>query len=109
MLNANDGFPELSSIEEFAGNGDWASEIRLKNSKRYEVDTISLDDLLEEHNAPKEIQFLSLDTEGSELEILQAFNFKNRRINAICVEHNFVEKKDKRQAHYFLAKDISRS
>ena len=81
--------PELSSIESFANNGDWASNIRLRNSKRYEVETISLDDLLNQYNAPHEIQFLSIDTEGSELEILQAHNFASRRINAICVEHNF--------------------
>ena len=90
VASSNDSSPELSSIEEFASNGDWASDIRLKNSNRYEVETISLDDLLDQHNAPKEIQFLSLDTEGSELEILQAYNFRNRTIRSICVEHNYV-------------------
>ncbi len=96
VRNCSEGSPELSSIQKYANNGDWASDIRLKNSTCYEVESISLDDLLDQHDAPYEIQFLSLDTEGSELEILQGHNFKSRRINLICVEHNYV--KDNRLA-----------
>ena len=40
-------------------------------------------------NAPFEIGYLSIDTEGSELEILQAFNFKSHKIHVITVEHNY--------------------
>jgi len=89
--NVNGGSPVLSGIKEFANNGDWASVIRLSNSEEYEVETISLNDLLDKHNAPNDIQFLSLDTEGSELEILEGYNFENRTIRSICVEHNYVE------------------
>ena len=92
VANSCESYPELSSIESYAGNGDWASKIRLRNSIRYEVETISLNDLLDKHNAPSEIQFLSLDTEGSELKILQAYNFRNRKIHLICVEHNYAKK-----------------
>ncbi|MCC5972806.1 MAG: FkbM family methyltransferase [Rubellimicrobium sp.] len=52
------------------------------------VETISLNDLLTEARAPREIDFLSVDTEGSEFEILQAFDFDRWRFGAICVEHN---------------------
>jgi FkbM family methyltransferase len=89
--NSNGGSPELSGIKEFANSGDWASKIRQRNSKEYEVETISLNDLLDTHNAPDVIQFLSLDTEGSELEILEGYNFKKRTIRSICVEHNYVD------------------
>jgi predicted transcriptional regulator len=34
---------------------------------------------------------MSLDTEGSELEILKSFDFKTYTIGLIDVEHNFVE------------------
>lgn len=83
------GSPELSSIESYANNGDWASKIRLKESTAYEVETISLGGLLDEHNAPGEIQFLSIDTEGSEFEILKQYDFGARKIRSICVEHNY--------------------
>ena len=87
----------LSTIKEFAENGDWASDIRTSTStsKEYETPTISLDDLLEKYNAPNYIQFLSIDTEGSELEILEGHDFSRRKIGTICVEHNYMEKNRK--------------
>jgi len=56
----------------------------------YDVTTVSLDDLLDHHGAPDHIQYLSVDTEGSELEILKNFNFSRRHIGMITVEHNYV-------------------
>lgn len=53
------------------------------------VPTISLDDLLREVGAPAEIDFFSVDTEGSEYEILSAFPFERWSIKAISVEHNY--------------------
>lgn len=81
--------PELSSVKAFANHGDWASEIRVNNSIEYSVPTVSLNDLLSEHHAPQEIAYLSIDTEGSELMILQDFDFSSYRVHLITVEHNF--------------------
>jgi FkbM family methyltransferase len=41
----------------------------------------------------KEIDFLSIDTEGSELQILSQIDFDKFNIKAICVENNFFEEK----------------
>ena len=49
------------------------------------VTTVTLHDLLAQHNAPREIEYLSLDIEGHELEVLKAFDF-SYRFSVITVE-----------------------
>lgn len=51
--------------------------------------TVSLEDLLIRNNAPRRIDYLSIDTEGSEFEILENFPFADWDIRLITVEHNF--------------------
>ena len=68
--------------------GAWASDIRRDHSTSYQVETRSLCDLLSQHNAPREVGFLSVDTEGSELEILTSIDFSAHTIHVIKVEHN---------------------
>jgi FkbM family methyltransferase len=85
--------PELSRIEKF-GVEDDLKHLRKKGFV-YLVETISLEDLLVQHNAPLFIDYLSIDTEGSELEILEAFNFKKYRFGVITCEHNYSENQQK--------------
>ena len=85
--------PELSTISEFSGM-DSFGESR-KSGKKYEVETISLNELLEKYGAPETMDYLSIDTEGSEFEILKSFNFEKYRFRVITVEHNYT---DSRQA-----------
>lgn len=65
------------------------------NFIEYSVESISLLDLLVEGNAPKNIGYLSIDTEGSEFEILERFNFDSYSFEFITVEHNFNSNKQK--------------
>lgn len=58
------------------------------SSDIYDVTTISLNDLLEKHNAPNKIDYISLDTEGSELDIISAFDFEKYDVSAWTIEHN---------------------
>ena len=78
---------ELSSITEFAIPRKQG--ILKRTLASYQVETVSLKDLLDFHKAPKHIEFLSIDTEGSEFEILNGFDFQAYTFGAICVEHNF--------------------
>lgn len=82
---------ELSTVTRFE-NSDGQNR---KKNKKYYVESISLNDLLEEYKAPKKIDYLSIDTEGSELEILQSFDFSKYEITVITVEHNYTDQREK--------------
>lgn len=66
-------------------DGDRLAHTR-QGGVHYEVETVSLMDLLKFWNAPRRIHYLSLDTEGSELDILEAFDFSAYDVGVITVE-----------------------
>ena len=84
---------EYSTIASFSRNDSHAST--RNKGKAYSVQTISLNDLLVRHNAPSEIDYLSIDTEGSEFEILEAFDFDKYAISVVTCEHNFSSQRSK--------------
>jgi FkbM family methyltransferase len=86
FLTTDASDPELSAIAEFA-TGDHFAEVRAKGTA-IKVQTVSLTGLLIEHNAPTEIDYLSIDTEGSEYDILSHFDFSRYVIGLISVEQN---------------------
>lgn len=57
----------------------------------YKVKTVTLNDLLLEHNAPKVINYMSIDTEGSEYDILKFFPFDRWVVEVLTIEHNFTQ------------------
>lgn len=79
--------PELSTMSAFNSSDFYSS--RRRKGVQYQVATVSLNDLLAEHGAPAGIDFLSVDTEGSELSILQTFDFDRYRPKIVTVEHNY--------------------
>lgn len=58
--------------------------------------TISIDDLLQKGNAPKHIDYMSIDVEGAEFEALQGLSFDKYQVDAITIEHN--DEKQKRES-----------
>ena len=70
------------------------SDVNNTKLKEYDVQTISLEDLLIKYSAPKKIDYLSIDTEGSEYEILSNFNFDAYDIRAITCEHNYMPERE---------------
>ena len=64
-----------------------------KDSKSIKVKTVSINDLLEEHNAPKNIDYISIDTEGSEFSILKELDLTKYNVSIFTIEHNFIEEK----------------
>lgn len=55
----------------------------------YLVRTITLDELFEQFNSPKIIDFLTIDTEGSEIQVINGINFKKYKFKIICIEMNY--------------------
>ena len=53
------------------------------------VETVSLVDLLAQHNAPAVIDYMSIDTEGSELDIISPLDFARYRPLILTIEHNY--------------------
>ena len=83
---------EISTIAAF---GDDEFRQWRKDGRRYDVETISLNDLLDAHGAPSVIDYLSVDTEGSEFEILNAVDFDRYRFRVITCEHNYTPVREK--------------
>ena len=92
-------FGELSSLKDFV-ESDKVSipnnvEARLKSGKTISVETISLNDVIKEYfngNCPS---YISIDTEGSEYEILKAFDLDNFKPKVFTIEHNHTENESK--------------
>jgi len=81
----------LSTLYEFVQSDSHSREI----SKSYKVTSVTLLDLLNDHQAPNFIDFISIDTEGSEYLILRDFDFEKYRFGLICVEHNYTDNRGK--------------
>ena len=86
--------PELSGLEDELKDYSSMKDFNVEARKKKEiiiVKTVSLEDLLKEYKAPKKIDYLSIDTEGSEYTILKNFNFKLYEISIITIEHNYID------------------
>lgn len=83
----------LSTID---GYGEEDLYHKSRNSKnKYSVNTISLIDLLKKFNAPSTIDYISIDTEGSEYEILENFDFDKYKFRVMTIEHNYTSIREK--------------
>jgi FkbM family methyltransferase len=88
---AETDWKELSTISEYA-----ESDHHDRSGRRsYQVSTISLTDMLARHQAPAVMDYLSIDTEGSEWEILRHHDWDRYRFRCITCEHGFRPERDK--------------
>jgi FkbM family methyltransferase len=83
----------LSTIDQFSSSDRFGPERR--NGTKYKVETVSLVDLLKAHSAPKVIDYISIDTQGSEFDILNAFDFKAYDVKIFSIEHNFTPARER--------------
>jgi FkbM family methyltransferase len=76
----------LSGLKEHYDFETWKSA---PTEKVYTVETETLTDILDRLGAPKYIQYMSLDTEGAEVEILKGIDFSKYTFGLLNVEHNY--------------------
>lgn len=84
---STDTMPELSRMADIVPDDVHERNGNRARQTRFRVPTVSLDDLLAEHDAPDIVDYLSVDTEGSEYEILRHADLTRRRFRLITVEH----------------------
>ena len=83
---SNDAYMTQSSVLEHNANAPV--------SKSYDVETITLLDMLDHYNAPSEIDFLSIDVEGLEFEMIKNFDFSKYLFSFMAIENLHVPKDD---------------
>ena len=86
-----ENYPDLSGLKN-SFDKDNNDKLR-KDSKLHKVETITLNDLIEQKASNNNINYISIDTEGSEYEILKNFNFKKYNVDIFTIEHNFIDSK----------------
>jgi FkbM family methyltransferase len=84
---------EFSTITAYS-NADLHGPARV-GARNYDVRTISMNDLLRKYNAPNVMDYLSIDTEGSEWDILSNLDFDKYQFRIITCEHNFTPMRQK--------------
>ena len=85
---------QLSTIKKLSDKDIHSAE-RLKSNSTYQVNTISPNDPLIKYNAPKKIDYLTIDTQGSEFDILNTLNFDEYSFQVITCEHNYTSNHEK--------------
>ena len=83
----------LSTLEEFKESDKLSipgnTKNRIEKGNVVIVNTISLNELIEKEFKGKSPSYISIDTEGSEFEILKGFDFKKYDPVCFTIEHNF--------------------
>jgi FkbM family methyltransferase len=83
----------LNVITEYAEN---AVDFLNQSGVIIKVNTRSLTDILIENNAPENIDYLSIDTNGSEYKVLEGIDFSKYKFGVITVKNSLIEEKQNR-------------
>lgn len=105
FLEVEEGYTQMSGIL----NEKYISEETIKKDPRSKTKKIIITTTTFDKNIPfdKEIDYLSIDIEGGEMELLDSIDFKKYNIKVISVENNSPEKLnfkeffDKKNFNYF--------
>lgn len=59
-----------------------------RKTAQYAIKTIDINTMLEEHNAPLDIDYISIDTEGTEMFVVSVFDFRKYNVKYWTIEVN---------------------
>lgn len=79
-------FPEISSLAEFASSDHHDRSV----FEEHQVESVAIADLLLESGVREDVDYLSIDVEGPDVEILEAILSAGFRPKALTIEHNRV-------------------
>lgn len=89
-------FIENSSAGELSTLSQYAEDEQVSPQSQYAVDCVTLNTAFEQHRVPSSIDFLSIDTEGSEIDVLSGLDLERYDVKFMVIEHNGdVSKKEK--------------
>ena len=117
LLSSTSGqFVEFTEfhIGELSGVTDVLDQSFERVKDKYMVESVSLQELLANQNAPKEIDYFSLDVEGYEFEILKDFDFSTHIFRTLSIEHNFLKTRKEifdlltANGYYRIHEDVSK-
>lgn len=80
-----DGIGELSTLSRYRSMDGWRRRGQVRT-----IDSITLNSALEQVGAPQRLDYVSIDTEGSELEVLDGLDLDRYDVRFMTIEHNFV-------------------
>ncbi|GHV82968.1 hypothetical protein AGMMS50212_03080 [Spirochaetia bacterium] len=91
-VDANSGEADFFQDDVDLGSKLMTSNVNIAREKRrgtiIKVKTLTFDKIMENHPDVKYIDFMSIDTEGAELRILESIDFKKYKFGLITVEDN---------------------
>lgn len=95
LSNKSGQLVEFQIDNEISGIKNLFDKRHERKGKIIKLRTSTIKEVLEKYNVPKNIDYLSIDTEGSEYEILKEFPFDKYKVHLITVEHNANSKNKK--------------
>lgn len=101
VYSSNDDIIEFDYSVEDPGCSGINSELGIHKERLYTTTTIqkhkfktrTLQSILEDCNAPYKIEYMNLDVEGAEYEVLRVFPFDRYSFKCMSIEHNYEEPK----------------
>jgi len=94
----------LSALREHI-DVDGAQSVRERDARGYVwIDTLNPNELLQRYSAPNRIEFLSLDIEGGEYEVIKAIDLDYYQIAMMAIEHSSDDDRQKLMRDFLMPK-----